>query len=179
MCASSLFKCMMHAVDCNKLFRKFGTGWIYHFLAFAHLYIHRRCANNAGLLFPSQYLHGTILLSMYSIMWDWRVLRAGPMFFLFSKAASSFFIIYCFLFAFFLGAGVFWLIRCQSLSPGRALPTFLNYNANNNSQDRFLLISQSNLLQSTPFKYIFAVRCMDFRKKWRHLDAELDENVSV
>ena len=33
----------------------------------------------AGLLFPSQYLSGTIWLTPYSMVWDWRVSRAGPM----------------------------------------------------------------------------------------------------
>ena len=35
-----------------------------------------------GLLFPSQYPSGTILLAPYSMVWDWRVSRAGPMFFI-------------------------------------------------------------------------------------------------
>ena len=33
----------------------------------------------AGLLFPSQYLSGTIWLTKYSMMWDWRGSREGPM----------------------------------------------------------------------------------------------------
>ena len=33
----------------------------------------------AGLLFPSQYVSGAIWLTPYSMVWDWRVLRAGPM----------------------------------------------------------------------------------------------------
>ena len=33
----------------------------------------------AELLFPSRCLSGTILLTLYSMMWDWRVSRAGPM----------------------------------------------------------------------------------------------------
>ena len=33
----------------------------------------------AGLLFPCQYLCGTILVTLYSMVWDWRVSRAGPM----------------------------------------------------------------------------------------------------
>ena len=35
--------------------------------------------STAGLLFPSQYLCGTILMTPYSIEWDWGVSRAGPM----------------------------------------------------------------------------------------------------
>ena len=32
-----------------------------------------------GLLFPCQYLCGTILVTPCSMVWDWRVSRAGPM----------------------------------------------------------------------------------------------------
>ena len=35
--------------------------------------------STTGLLFPSQYLSGTIWLTSYSMVWDWRVSRAGPM----------------------------------------------------------------------------------------------------
>ena len=35
--------------------------------------------SKAGLLFLSQYLSGTIWLTQYSMVWDWRVSRAGPM----------------------------------------------------------------------------------------------------
>ena len=33
----------------------------------------------AGLLFPFQYLCATILVTPYSMVWDWRVSRAGSM----------------------------------------------------------------------------------------------------
>ena len=35
--------------------------------------------STVGLLFPSQCPSGTILLTPYSMMWDWRVSRARPM----------------------------------------------------------------------------------------------------
>ena len=35
--------------------------------------------STAWLLFHSQYLSGTIWLTPYSMVWDWRVSRAGPM----------------------------------------------------------------------------------------------------
>ena len=35
--------------------------------------------SSTGLLFPSQYLSGTIWLTLYSMVWDSRVSRAGPM----------------------------------------------------------------------------------------------------
>ena len=37
--------------------------------------------STAGLLLPSQCPSGTILLPPCSMVWDWRVLRAGPMLF--------------------------------------------------------------------------------------------------
>ena len=37
--------------------------------------------STAGLLFPSQCPPETILLTPYSMVWDWRVSRARPMFF--------------------------------------------------------------------------------------------------
>ena len=39
----------------------------------------------AGLLFPSLCPSGTILLTPYSFVWDWRVSRAGPKFFYWPK----------------------------------------------------------------------------------------------
>ena len=47
--------------------------------------MHRRAVEpriTAGLLFPSQCLSGTILLTPYSMVWDWRVSRVGPMLFI-------------------------------------------------------------------------------------------------
>ena len=71
-----------------------------------------------GLLFPCQYLCGTILVTPYSMVWDWRVSRAGPMLFI-SLAARSLFVSCCFSLLFFhsmgwyCGAGVFGLIGCS------------------------------------------------------------------
>ena len=43
-------------------------------------YSHQKVAlPSCRLLFPSQCLCGTIFLTLYSIVWDWRVSRAGPM----------------------------------------------------------------------------------------------------
>ena len=41
--------------------------------------------STAGLLFPSLCPSGTILLTQYSMLWDWRVSRAGPMLFYWPK----------------------------------------------------------------------------------------------
>ena len=42
-----------------------------------HIRVFFLCA--AGLLLPCQYLNGTILVTPYSMVWDWRVSRAGSM----------------------------------------------------------------------------------------------------
>ena len=44
-----------------------------------HLTAERR--STAGFLFPSKCPSGTILLTPYSMVWDWRVSRAVPMLF--------------------------------------------------------------------------------------------------
>ena len=41
--------------------------------------------STAGLLFSSQRPSGTILLTPYSMVWDWRVSRAGPVLFYWPK----------------------------------------------------------------------------------------------
>ena len=48
----------------------------------AHRYTYARCRTSQcrrTFIFPSQYLSGTIWLTTYSMVWDWRVSRAGPM----------------------------------------------------------------------------------------------------
>ena len=59
-------RCRLYAV----LWSNIGT--LMRLLAAEHLSI-------AGLLFPCQYLCGTILVTPYSMLWDRRVSRAGPM----------------------------------------------------------------------------------------------------
>ena len=55
-----------------------------HAVLWSHIdtLMHRLAAepcSTAGLLFPSLCLSGTILLTPYSMVWDWLVSRAGPM----------------------------------------------------------------------------------------------------
>ena len=55
-----------------------------HAVLWSHIgtLMHRLAAepcSTAGLLFPSRCPSGTILLTPYSMVWDWRVSRAGPM----------------------------------------------------------------------------------------------------
>ena len=67
---------------------------------------------------PSLHLCRTILVTPYSMVWDWGIIRAVTMFFLFALAGRSLFIFYYFPFLFFnyLGwdcmAGFFGLIGC-------------------------------------------------------------------
>ena len=44
----------------------------------------------AGLLYPCQYPCGTILVTQYSMVWDWRVSRAGPMPFYWPSCSLTF-----------------------------------------------------------------------------------------
>ena len=55
-----------------------------HAVLWSHIgtLMHRHAAEpccRAGLLFPSRRPSGTILLTPYSMVWDWQVSRAGPM----------------------------------------------------------------------------------------------------
>ena len=54
-----------------------------HVVLWSHIgfIMHRLAAEphtTAGLLFPSQYLSGTILMTLYSMVWDWWVSRVRP-----------------------------------------------------------------------------------------------------
>ena len=65
-------QCGLHAV----LWSHIGTPM--HRLKAKHL-------SRAGLLFPSRCPSGTILQTPYTMVWDWRVSRAGPMLFYWPK----------------------------------------------------------------------------------------------
>ena len=82
--------CMLHKIRCNPMHPlndalsepyapvRVTRGALVHIgILMRHLAAGPRSA--AGLLFPSQCPSGTILLSPYSMVWDWRVSRAGPM----------------------------------------------------------------------------------------------------
>ena len=96
--------------------------------------------STALLLFHSRCPSGMILLTPYSLVWDWRVSRAGPMLLYWPKLLYPYYSLLLFFpFLFFLsigwycGAGVFGLIGYTSLSCSLALPTFFN----NSNNDRF------------------------------------------
>ena len=81
---------------------------------------------------PSQYLSGTIWLTPYSMVWDWRVSRPGPTPFCWPSCSHLYFpLLFLFLDRLVVWAGVFGLIGCQSQSPDLALPIFFNNNNNN------------------------------------------------
>ena len=47
----------------------------------------------AGVLFPCQYLFGTIVVTPSSMVWDWLVSRAGPMPFYWPSCSLTFFLL--------------------------------------------------------------------------------------
>ena len=51
----------------------------------AHRYTYAPPRRTAGVLFPSRCNSGTILLTPYSMVWEWRVSRAVPMLFYWPK----------------------------------------------------------------------------------------------
>ena len=53
-----------------------------HAVLWAHIsYTYAEPRSTAGRLLPCQYLCGTIFVTPYSMVWDWRVSRAEPMHF--------------------------------------------------------------------------------------------------
>ena len=96
-----------------------------------HLLAAEPCSTT-GLLFPSRCPSGTILLTPYSMVWDWRVSRAGPMLLYWPKLLYPYYIVFYFFplslflsIGWYCGAGVFGLIWCIPLSLSLALSTFL------------------------------------------------------
>ena len=82
-----------------------------HAMLFSHIgtIMHRLAAEScstAGLLFPSRCLSGTILLTPYSMVWDWRVSGAGPMLLYWPKLLYPYYgLLLFFPFSFFLSIG--------------------------------------------------------------------------
>ena len=101
--------------------------------------MHRLAAgpcSTGGLLFPSRCPSGTILLTPYSMVWDWRVLIAGSMLFYWLQLLYPYYSLLLFFpfssFCWYCRAGVFELIGCISHSPNLALPSFFTTTNNNN-----------------------------------------------
>ena len=97
--------------------------------------------STARLLFLLQYLCGIIFMTLYSMVWNWRVLRARVNVLL-SLAARSVFAFFSFFRpAAYCGAVFSGLIMCLVFSSGFALPTFFNnnnikYKNNNNNSNK-------------------------------------------
>ena len=112
--------------------------------------MHRHAAepcSTAGLLFPSRCPSETILLTSYSMVWDWLVTRAGPMLLYEPKLLYPYYSLLLFslsllsVYGLLLWAGVFGLIGCTSLSLSLTLPTFFNNNNNNPLSSTYCTVS--------------------------------------
>ena len=121
---------MMHYLDRMCQCGLHAVPWSHIGMLMRHLAAEPR--STAGLLFSSQCPSGTNLLTLYLMVWDWQVSRAGPMLFYWPKLLYPYYSLLFFPFLFFLfigwncGAGVFRLIGCISLSLSLALPTSSN-----------------------------------------------------
>ena len=82
--------CMLYKIRCNPLHPLYGALPMPYVpvrftrdavITHRFTYASPRCRTSqyGRLLFPCQYLCGTILVTPYSMVWDWRVSRAGPM----------------------------------------------------------------------------------------------------
>ena len=82
--------CMLYKIMCKPMHPLCGTLPVPYVpvrvtcgTLIAHRYISAlprcRTSQNRRLLFSTQYLSGMIWLTPYSMVWDWRVSRAGPM----------------------------------------------------------------------------------------------------
>ena len=79
--------CMLYKIRCTLLmvlYLEVMCQCGLHAVLWSHIgtLMHRLTAepcSTAGLLFPSRCPSGTILLTPYSMVWDWRFSRAGPM----------------------------------------------------------------------------------------------------
>ena len=100
--------CMLYKIRCNPVHPLKGALYLDHLCQcglHAVLWspigtlMHRLAAEprNIALLFPSRCPSGTILLTPFSMVWDWRVSRAGPMLFYWPKLLYP----YCSLLLFF------------------------------------------------------------------------------
>ena len=91
----------------------------------------------AKLLFSCQYLCGMISVTPCSMVWDWRVSRAGPMPFYCPSCSFTFcLLLFSLSFLSFCGLVLWgWGLHTDRvlISPSLLLPTFFNNNNNNNN----------------------------------------------
>ena len=84
--------CMLYKIRCNPMCLlndalpgPYVPVRVTHGALVAHLCTDAPPRSTAGRLFPSQCFSGTTLLTPYSMVWDWRISRAGPMLFYWPK----------------------------------------------------------------------------------------------
>ena len=108
-------------------------------VAHRYTYARPRC-RTAGLLFSSRCPAGTILLTAYSMVWDWRDKEHSQCFFIGLSCSIPNMVFYSFslsllsVYRLVLWDWVFGLIGCISLSLSLALPTLFNNNNNKSVQ---------------------------------------------
>ena len=93
--------CMLYKIRCNPMHPLCGVLPVPYvpvrvtrgtLISHRYTYAPPRCRTSQypKLLFSSQYLSGPIWLTPYSMVWDWRVSRAGPMPFCFPSCSLLF-----------------------------------------------------------------------------------------
>ena len=107
---------MLYKIMCNPMYPLYGAlpGPYVPVRVILIRHIAAKPRSTAEPLFPSQCLFGTTILTLYSMVWYWRVSRAGPMPFYLPKLLYPYYSLQLF-FAFsskgwYCGAGVFGLI---------------------------------------------------------------------
>ena len=154
--------------------------WVTRGALAAHRYIlMRRLAaeprNTAGILFFSQCSSGTILLTPYSMVWDWLVSRAGPMLLIGLSCSIPIIVVYYFslsllsLYWLVLWGWGLWTDRVYiTLSLSLALPTSFN---NNNNTNNIVFIGSKN--------YTLNYLNKNFTNVIMTFDNDLNENLIV
>ena len=132
--ATRFTRLMMRYLDRMCLCGLHAVTWSHIGILVRHLAAEPR--STASLLFSSQCPSGTILLTPYSMVWDWRVSRAWPMLFIGLSCSIPTIVFYYFsisllpVYWLVLWARVFGLLGCISLSLSFALRTSFNNNNN-------------------------------------------------
>ena len=85
--------CMMYKIRCNPKHPLYGelpvpylTLQVKCCALVTHWFTYAATRSTAWLLFPSQYIFGMFLVTLYSMMWDWLLLRSDQWFFLLAWA---------------------------------------------------------------------------------------------
>ena len=78
-------------------------------VGFLMLFLATEPSITAGLLIPFQFPSGTILGTLYTMVWNWKVLRAGPMFFFIGPSCP---LPFCLLLFSRHHLSFYWLVLC-------------------------------------------------------------------